>query len=112
MTEEKDISGLEASLFSQKAVAYEQVKRTFRKLEIARKMFVSLETRYWFEKGEFEKVDRELAMIDGRYKKVKDAEEQGREKASTKKLIAKLSMDQIMRIAEVLGEELEVETNA
>ena len=67
-------------------------------------MYLAIEDKYIVEKSHFERLDRELAMLDGRYQVL----QRGRKKKKTKygttdDLVAELSGDQIARIAAILG---------
>jgi hypothetical protein len=94
-------------LIRRKNEAYEKVKASFKKLEKARALMHQYEERYWREKDEFERLDRELAMKDGRYQKL--AEEGKRKQADAGQLIVNLNKSQILAIAEALGVEVEME---
>lgn len=102
MTEEK-------ALREQRDMAYKKVTRTFRKFNVARKLFRDLEKRFLFEKKEYENLDRDLAMVDGRYQRLAEAIEERKKTATASKLVAKFTTGQIIRIAEALGVDLEVE---
>lgn len=102
MTEEK-------ALREQRDAAYKRVTRTFRKFNVARSLFRNLEKRFLFEKKEYEDLDRDLAMVDGRYQRLEEAVEERRKMATASKLITKFTSDQIIRIADALGVKVEVE---
>ena len=104
MTENK-----EDLLRSARQESYDKIKITHRKFSIARKMYYEQGEKYFNEKREFEELDRELAMVDGRYKRYAAQGPRQDERKDNKKLIAKFSADQLLRIAAALDIELEVE---
>lgn len=71
-----------------------------------REEYVDTQNNYNKAKVNFDNVDRQLAMVDGRFKKIKSSTP-GRIKK--KDISVNLSGDQVIRIAEVLGIELEIE---
>lgn len=71
-----------------------------------RNLYKSAENLFIQRKTKFDNIDRQLAMVDGRFRVVKSATP-GR--ISKKDLPINLSGDQIIRIAEVLGIEVEIE---
>ena len=94
----------EQALRKQHKDAYELVKAAFKDMERVRKVYNKLEIHYYRRKDKFELLDRELAMIDGRYEKIVPNKKKEVKPAS---LIIKLSPQQIVKIAEALGVELE-----
>lgn len=83
-----------------------QMLASYEELCSSRKIYKHDEERYKNIKDRFDAIDRQLAMVDGRFKKVKPSTP-GRMKK--KDISVNLSGDQVIRIAEVLGIELEIE---
>ena len=99
----------ENELYDSRDSIYITLRNTVRKLDAARNILRSLEDKYYEQKNEFESTDRKLAMIDGRYQRIERARSSAKDKKDNVKIIAKLTNDQILRIAEALGVEVEVE---
>ena len=91
-----------SQLIGEKASLYEQVTCIHKKMVKARNLFRSYEERYYKTKCEFEKVDRELAMIDGRYQVLDPPD-----KRKVKKV--ELTSEQILELAARLGIEIKEE---
>ena len=92
----------EKELIEKRNFLYEQITCVFKKMEKARKLHHDYEIRYYKLKGKFEKIDRELAMIDGRYQVLDPPD-----KRKAKKV--ELTYEQILDIAAQLGIEIKEE---
>ena len=84
----------------------EKARLTHLKLQKAYDLVHAYEDRYYTLKAEYERLDRDLAMIDGRYEVVTGKREKTQ---SMDKLIGRLTAAQVMHLAAELGVELEVE---
>lgn len=86
-----------------KIVSYEKVKKTHKRLDRVRQVYLAIEDKYICEKSNFEHLDRELAMLDGRYQILQRRKKKKTKYGTTDDLVAELSGDQIARIAAILG---------
>jgi hypothetical protein len=82
---------------------YCEVKNAKSQLDLARQITHEKEDIYNRLKAEFMKVDLELAMIDGRFKKVEDSKKKPKQSAP------KLTQEQILEIAQKLGIQVQIE---
>lgn len=85
---------------------YLKVKSLIKKLEYARNLLHLIEERYRKEKRTYEKIDRQLAMIDGRLKVLSPSDvrkKKEKEKSKMAKICENLTVSQIDAIAEKLG---------
>ena len=98
----------EDDLLLQCSKAKKRVSRTYKTLRRVQMIMHRVESRYHFEKGEFERIDLELAMIDGRYQHLQEQREEEKLRNENKKLVAKISPEKLIQIAQALGVELEV----
>ena len=89
----------------QKLSSYERVKKVHKRLDRIRQVYLKIEDNYFREKNNFEMIDRELAMLDGRYHIVDARKRKNKKKeyGTTDDLVAKLSKDQLAKIAAILG---------
>lgn len=90
-------------LKGQRKLLYERVKQTYNKLNHARQLYGALEDKYWKQKSEFEECDRQLAMIDGRYKVIEPGRKPKKEET------IQLTQSQVLDIAKKLGIEVKIE---
>ena len=75
---------------------------------MARDLLHQYEEKYYKLKNEFEKVDQRLAMLDGRYKVLPPAGTRTRSvELDSAQLVMNLTKDQLLRIANELGVEVE-----
>jgi hypothetical protein len=72
--------------------------------ERAKKLYESLLKRYLSDKQEYESTDRQLAMLDGRFK----VEEPATKSRKSKEVNIDLTREQVERIAKELGIELPI----
>ena len=93
-------------LTRRKAELFEQVKIARVKLEKGQDLLHKYEERYYKTKHEFEDIDHQLAMIDGRYKVYKPNYSK-KKTATDEELILGLSKEKILKIAAILGFEVE-----
>ena len=104
MTSEEEKAILEAELPPLRL----ELNKTFHKLQKAYKLMHTYEQRYQKLRAEYERKDRQLAMVDGRYQVLPPAELM-KKKRTTKELIVRLNKQQILHIAAELGVKLEEE---
>lgn len=82
---------------------HSRMKITNKKLDIAKQLVTDLEHRLWKDRVVYEKLDRELAMIDGRFTVVRQS------KPKDKKLDGmKLTREQIIELAKQFGLEIDI----
>jgi len=76
---------------------------TCKKIDVAQQLLTDLNHRLWKDKIVYEKLDRELAMIDGRYSVVRGV------KMKEKKVDGmKLTREQIIELAKQFGLEVNI----
>ena len=95
-------------LARRKAELYEEAKVARVKLERTQSLLHKYEERYYNIKHEFEDIDHRLAMVDGRYKVIKPNLSK-KKTATDEELILSLSKEKILKIAAILGFEVEEE---
>jgi len=95
-------------LTRRKGELYEALKTSRFKLDKAQEMLHKFEEKHWSLKREFEDIDHQLAMIDGRYKVVKPNYSK-KKVATTEELVLNMSKEKILKIAAILGFEVEEE---
>jgi len=83
---------------------HRRMTTTMKKIEVASQLVTDLNHRLWKDKIVFEKLDRELAMIDGRYVKVKHVAK--KEEKTINGL--KMTREQILELAKQLGVEVDI----
>ena len=83
-------------LQEQRKAAWKAMKRSHDSLRRVHRLCESIESRYNKEKEEYECIDRQLAMLDGRFKVVQPEEKKGRAPRE-------LTLDEIKMIVEKLG---------
>jgi len=91
------------TLLEQREQIYNEIKKTHRKYEYVNRIFCEIKLKYEKQKFQFEKIDRDLAMIDGRYKIV------AKDKRQKKQGELKLTKEQIINIANQLGVSISIE---
>jgi len=101
MTDEKALSV--EQLREKRRQLREEVRKTHKKLIKLCNIKYMMEEKYWKQKGQYEKVDLELAMVDGRHRIVTA----GQAKVSKEKPV-ELTQDQLISIAKKLGIEIRV----
>ena len=93
-------------LTRRKAELFEAAKVARVKLEKTQSLLHKYEERYYNIKHEFEDIDHQLAMIDGRYK-IHKPNYSKKKTATTEELVLGLSKEKILKIAAILGFEVE-----
>lgn len=88
------------ALKESKKQLYDEVDKVFKKLCHARNLCYQLESRYQKLKAEYERVDYELAMKDGRFQRV------AIQRSKPKEPVVTLTQEQIISIAKKLGIEI------
>ena len=81
-----------------RAVAYGRMRSSHSLLIRVHQLCESLEARYNSDKSDYERVDRELAMLDGRFQLVPEAAKKDRKRSTPE-----LTVEQILEIAQQLG---------
>lgn len=92
--------GEKALLIGRRAQLYCQTELYFKKMQKAEQLYRRIQNKYYNSKWDFEKADRELAMVDGRYK-VLDPPDKKKPKE------IKLTTEQLLEVAAQLGIEVE-----
>lgn len=95
-------------LKARKSQLLEQLKVAKKKVDKSRNIFHYHEEKFYKIKKEFEAVDRELAMIDGRYRIEAPATNGKKVVVDAGSLLLNLSKSQLARIAATLGFEIEL----
>lgn len=90
-------------LEGQKKLLFIRLKESAKTLDLARQNACLAEKEYNKQKAEFELIDRQLAMLDGRYKKIE------REVKAKGKVEVELTNEQLLLIAGQLGIDLKGE---
>lgn len=100
-----------AELKIKRQAAYDNLKASSKSLFRARRLVDSLQTRYNNDKKEWEDLDRQLAMLDGRFKVEEPAWKRKTPKpASEQQTIDDMSLEQLETLAARLGIKLNDKT--
>jgi hypothetical protein len=88
----------------EKGLVHSRMRITLKKIEVAQQLLNDLNFRMMKDRVVYEKLDRELAMIDGRYHKVTTVV-----KKEEKKIDGfKMTREQIIELAKTLGVEVNI----
>lgn len=100
-----------AELKIQRQTAYDRLKASSKSLFRARRLVDSLQARYNSDKKEWEDLDRQLAMLDGRFKVEEPAWKRKAPKpASEQQTVDDMSLEQLEALAAKLGIKLNDKT--
>lgn len=84
--------------------AYSRLKHDYQLMKRSEHLFKSLEARYFRSRDEWESLDRQLAMLDGRFERLMAAQAANEPKTKQRKeKKLDLTAEDIIKIAQTLG---------
>lgn len=92
-----------AELKIKRQAAYDSLKASSKGLFRAKRLVNTLQKRYDTDKKEWEDLDRQLAMLDGRFKVEEPAWKRKAPKPASEQTIADMSLEQLESLAAQLG---------